>query len=184
MTCMTLFFKKALRIFLAATLLCGLGANTGCASGGYKLTRRYATFVNHQNIIIRIVLYILTSIVFVATLLIDAVVFNTIDFWEGRVSANDYSFEKDGKMYLVKHYYLGEKKLRNTEIEIYSKNNGLMKAAEKSIHLAETETGQVQIFEDGALKETIDSIYQLKMSEPSLKEDLQATQKVLFSQQS
>lgn len=51
---------------------------TGCASGGFKLTRQYAQFVNRQQLILRIVLYILTSIVFAATLLIDAVIFNTM----------------------------------------------------------------------------------------------------------
>ena len=68
-------------------------ATAGCASGGFKLTREYARWVNSKNIILRIILYILTAVVFAVTMLIDLVVFNTMDFWNGTVSQGDYKFK-------------------------------------------------------------------------------------------
>lgn len=88
-----------------------------CASGGFKLTRQYAGWVNSQNLILRIILYILTSVVFAVTLVIDAVIFNTMDFWNGRVSQGTYEFEKDGKKYIVTHSYHGQG-LRQSAIQV------------------------------------------------------------------
>lgn len=152
---MTAYFsnisKNTIKLYLIAMFTLGFGLNLGCASGGFKLTRKYAQFVNSQNIIIRIVLYILTSVVFAATLLIDAVVFNTMDFWEGRVSAGEHTFEKDGKLYAVKHFYSGEKNLRNTQIQVFDKDTHGVGKAESVILLSETEDGQVNVFENGKL---------------------------------
>src|SRR5688572_22802984 len=94
-----------------------VGGLAGCASGGFKLTRQYAGFVNRQNLILRIIIYIFTGIVFAVTLLIDFVIFNTIDFWEGRVSQGDFEFSKDGKVYLV-HHRLDDAGLRSSRIKI------------------------------------------------------------------
>lgn len=140
-------------------------AHLGCASGGFQLTRKYARFVNKQNIILRIIIYIFTSFVFAITLLIDAVVFNTLDFWNGRVSASDYQFEEGGKTFLVKHSYKGENgNLRNTEIRIFKTEHFNVGAAEKTIELSELESGQVELREDGVLKKTFDSADQLQLS--------------------
>jgi len=133
---------------------------TGCASGGFKLTRKYARFVNSQNIIIRIVLYLLTAVVFAVTLLVDSVIFNTMDFWEGRVSASEYEFQENNRIYAVKHSYEGEKRLRKTVIQVFS---GVEKtiAPESVVVLSETEAGKVQLLENGELKATVESIYDL-----------------------
>lgn len=150
---------------------------TGCASGGFKLTRKYAQFVNSKNIIIRVVLYILTSFVFAITLLIDAVIFNTMDFWEGRVSANTYNFKKDGKEYKVTHSYKGDQKLRNTHIEILSKNN----SEKKIIEISEIDNNRIQILEDGVLKGEVKDINSLPMITRFEDGEATSTSPVVFS---
>src|SRR5688572_8030721 len=98
---------QKLSFFFLSSIACfTMALTSGCASGGFKLTRQYARWVNSQNIILRIVLYILTFIVFAVTLLIDAVVFNTIDFWEGKVSEGTYDFKDGDKVYQVRHEFL------------------------------------------------------------------------------
>ncbi|MES2854537.1 MAG: hypothetical protein V4692_01685, partial [Bdellovibrionota bacterium] len=58
--------------YLGSFIACAIMAlSTGCASGGFKYTRKYAQFINGQMILIRIILYIFTSIVFVITMLVD-----------------------------------------------------------------------------------------------------------------
>lgn len=146
--------NKFLKFFLSALLFLGAATQIGCASGGYKLTRQFAGFVNKQDTIIRIIVYIVTIPVFAITLLVDSVIFNTMDFWEGRVSANDYSFDQDGKHYLVQHYYDG--KLRNTKITITDK------AKVNTLRLSETKAGQVEVYENGLLKQTVSSISDVK----------------------
>ena len=71
------------------------GLNSGCASGGFQLTRSFAGWVNSQNVVLRVILYILTAVIFAVTLLIDLLINNTIDFWDGKVSAGTYNFSKD-----------------------------------------------------------------------------------------
>ncbi len=150
-----------LRIFVITWFTLVSCFSTGCASGGFKWTRKYATFVNQQQIILRVVLYILTGIVFAVAMLVDLVVFNTMDFWEGRVSANDYTFEKDGVTYLVKHSYEGEQKLRNTKIRIFKKHAPTAGAPDATIEIAETDKKTVNVLENGILKATVESIYDL-----------------------
>ena len=153
-------FKRTLTgLLVVSTCLLSM-AQLGCASGGFKLTRQYARFVNKQQTVIRVVLYLLTMIVFAATILIDAVIFNTMDFWEGRVSANSYHFNKDGKIYGVKHYHKGDNRLRNTEIRIYEVE-APANAAPELVHLSETDSGKVDIYKNGALKATVDTIQDL-----------------------
>ena len=86
--------------YLSSFAACAIMALTaGCASGGFKLTRQYARWVNSQNIILRIVIYILTSVVFAVTMLIDFVIFNTLDFWNGTVAAGSYEFKDGDKLF-------------------------------------------------------------------------------------
>ncbi len=151
--------KTGLKLILSG-LMCVIGlAQTGCASGGYQLTRKYARFVNKQHIVLRVVLYILTNIVFAVTLLIDAVVFNTIDFWEGKVSANSYDFEEDGKYYAVKHSLEGEHKLRKSVIQVYP--DEARKSAEATLVLEEQLGGKIQVTENGQIKAIVDDINSL-----------------------
>jgi hypothetical protein len=153
--------KLILKAFLSVGLIWMSMAQLGCASGGFKLTRQYAHFVNRQNIVIRVVLYLLTAVVFAATLLIDMVIFNTMDFWEGRVSANTYQFEKDGRTYMVRHFYEGPQKLRNTEIKIYSSAGKVDEKLEQTLKISEQANGEVLFFQNGVLKARAADIYDL-----------------------
>ena len=95
-----------------------MALTTGCASGGFKLTRQYAGFVNRQPTILRIIIYLLTGIVFAVTMLIDMVIFNTIDFWEGRVSAGSYEFKKGDKTFHVRHEFMPGTILKRSTIRV------------------------------------------------------------------
>ncbi len=167
-------FQWAMRLVLTLSITIASFAHLGCASGGYQLTRKYARFVNKQNIIIRVVLYIFTAFVFAITLLVDAVIFNTLDFWNGRVSASNYEFEQDGKTFLVQHSYKGDNnKLRNTKIEIFKTELYSVGAVEKTIEISELPTGEVELREDGVLKKTFDSADHLKLSAKAEKKYIQ-----------
>lgn len=120
---------------------------TGCASGGYSLTRKYAQFVNSQPLILRIVLYILTFVVFAVTLLIDMVVYNTIDFWNGRVSAGSYQFQGDNKTFYVEHTITPDHLKRST-IQVMGPDNKLL----QTVVFSETTQHEVELFVDGQLK--------------------------------
>lgn len=130
-----------------------VSVSTGCASGGWKLTRDYARFVNRQPIIIRCVLYILTSFVFVATMLIDAVIFNTIDFWQGRVSQGTFEFNKEGRRFVARHTLSPETHLRESRIEVFESDKRV-----QDMILREVAGGQIDIFVDGVLKGRVDNI--------------------------
>jgi hypothetical protein len=130
---------------------------TGCASGGYTLTRKYSQFVNSQNIILRIVLYILTGIIFAVTILVDLVVNNTIDFWEGRVSANTYEFQKDGKSFYVQHEVMPKSDLKRSTIKVMDGNHKLL----QTIILAETPKHEIELSVDGVLRTKVQNIYSL-----------------------
>lgn len=144
-------FKKFICFLVSIGML---ALTTGCASGGFSLTRKYARFVNGQNIIIRIILYILTGVVFAVTMLIDLVIFNTIDFWEGRVSQGTYHFEKDGMKYAATHEFQEGTKLKKSTILITEvATNKIQK-----IQLLETPKGEVEFYLDGKLKTKASSI--------------------------
>lgn len=135
--------------YLFSFAACAMMAiTTGCASGGFKLTRQYARWVNSQQLILRIVLYILTSVVFAVTLLVDAVVFNTIDFWEGRVSAGDFKFKEGGKTYHVKHEFQTGTKLKRSSIRVTDANDSLL----QEIVLNETASEEIELYVDGKLR--------------------------------
>ena len=129
---------------------------SGCASGGFKLTRKYAGFVNKQNIILRIVLYILTGVVFAVTLLIDMVVFNTMDFWDGRVSQGTYHFQKEGMQYAVHHRYV-EGGLRESHIEVLDAH----KKKVQDVLLKELPDSQIEIYINGHLRARVSDISSL-----------------------
>ena len=52
--------------FAASVMMC---LTTGCVSGGFKLTRQYAGWVNSQHIVIKSLLYILGFVIFAITLI-------------------------------------------------------------------------------------------------------------------
>ncbi|MGZ3798465.1 MAG: DUF3332 family protein [Pseudobdellovibrionaceae bacterium] len=141
--------------YLSSFVACSVMALTsGCASGGFKLTRQYAGWVNSQNIILRIIIYILTIVVFSVTLLIDAVVFNTIDFWEGRISAGSFEYKDGSKAYYVKHEYLPNTQLRRSTIHITDSD----KKTVQDVVMAETDTGDIEVFVDGKLKTRVKGV--------------------------
>ena len=126
----------------------GLGFSTGCASGGYKITRGFSSWVNKQNLIIRIVLYIFLMPVWAITLLIDAVVFNTMDFWEGRVSQGTYNFEGNGKQYWVQHEFQADSKLRKTTIRTMDLEDQKV----REIVISENSDQSIEVYIDGQLR--------------------------------
>ncbi|MGZ3775439.1 MAG: DUF3332 family protein [Pseudobdellovibrionaceae bacterium] len=141
--------------YVSSLVACSMMALTsGCASGGFKLTRQYAGWVNSQNVVLRVILYILTIVVFTVTILIDAVVFNTIDFWEGRVSAGSYEFKDATKVYYVKHEYLPNTHLRQSTIHITDLNNN----SRQDVVMSETAKGDIEVFVDGHLKTRVKGV--------------------------
>lgn len=134
--------------YIGSLMACLIMALTsGCASGGFKLTRKYAGVVNSQHIILRIVLYLLTGIVFVVTFIVDLVVFNTIDFWQGKVSAGDYQFKSGNKIYYVRHELLPEKLLRRSTIRTV-RVVGSDHVFLQEVVLSETLSGEIEMFVD------------------------------------
>ena len=125
-----------------------LGFSTGCASGGYKITRGFSRWVNKQHIIIRIVLYIFLMPVWGITLLIDAVVFNTMDFWQGRVSQGTYNFEENGKQYWVKHELQEGTQLKKSTIRVMD----LAEQKVREIIVKENRDHTVEVYLDGKLR--------------------------------
>lgn len=144
--------------YMSSFLACSIMAlATGCASGGYKLTRQYARWINSQQLIVRVILYVLTSFVFMVTLLIDAVIYNTMDFWEGRVSAGNYQFKDGAKTYNVKHEVLPNQLKRST-IEILDGDR------KQEVVLNETVTKEIEVFVDGHLRSVVRGISELPVA--------------------
>lgn len=139
-------------ICLLLALFMGL-STSGCASGGYKLTRQYARFVNSQNILIRIILYIFTAIVFVATLIVDSVVFNTIDFWNGTVSQGTFEFSEGDKKFVVEHSIDAQNLKRSVIVA-----QDLLGKKLQEVVLQETADAQIQVWIDGQLSAKIENI--------------------------
>lgn len=150
---MTKLLSKSLFWFGSAWACLLMAFSSGCASGGYKLTRQYARWLNSNHIIIRIVLYLLTAVVFAVTLLIDAVVFNTMDFWKGTVSSGTYEFEQHDKKYFVQHEVLPGSNLKRSTIKIFSDKTQL-----QELVLNETTAGDIELFVDGKLKSRVSHI--------------------------
>ena len=152
--------RNPFKFVLTLVLSFSMAVISGCASGGFKLTRSYAQFVNKQNIFLRIILYILTSVVFAVTMLIDMVVFNTMDFWEGRVSAGDYQFAEGEKTYFVQHRILPEGSLKQSKIQVFSSAKKLL----QTVELAETKNGEIELRVDGVLRTQVKDISSLPIA--------------------
>ncbi len=135
--------------YISSLLACSIMAlSTGCASGGFKLTRQYAGWLNSQNIILRVVLYLFGFVIFLITLLIDAVVFNTLDFWQGRISAGTYQFEHEEKTFVVQHEITPGTNLKRSTIQIKNAEQKLL----QTCVLQETTTGEIELIVDGTLR--------------------------------
>lgn len=134
--------------------------NTGCASGGFKLTREYARWVNSKNIILRVILYILTFVVFTVTLIIDAVIFNTMDFWEGRVSQGTIEFKEGHRTFLVKHEFLPGTLRKQSTIDVIDEKN----QPTQRVVLTETSSGDVELTVNGQLRARVRDIASLPVA--------------------
>lgn len=142
-------YLKQLILFLM--VLTSSAVQVSCASGGYKFTRKFSQFVNSKNIVLRIILYIVTIPVFGITLAVDTIIFNTLDFWDGKVSANEYSFSEDGKEYVVKHSI--ENNLKRTNINVFEDNKLIASHA-----LVETKDNKIQVFNNNDLKYEVENL--------------------------
>ncbi len=127
---------------------------TGCVSGGWELTRDYSTWINSKKVGLRVVLYLLTSVVFLITILIDVVVNNTADFWQGRVSESTQIFHQDGKTFYVQHEIIPETQLKRSTIQIKDTNNKLL----QTVVLAETQKHEIELIVDGVLRTKVENI--------------------------
>lgn len=145
-------------ICLLVAVIIGVGTS-GCASGGYKLTRQYARFVNSKNILIRIILYIFTSIVFVATIIIDSVVFNTMDFWNGTVSQGTFEDIQGDKKFTAQHS-VDENNLKRSVITVTTLGGEKL----QEVVLQETTDAQIQVWVDGQLNAQIENIHQFPIA--------------------
>lgn len=149
---MNLYRYSKLGVMLLASTI--VAFTSGCASGGFKLTREYAGFVNRQHVVIRVILYILTSVIFFATLLIDLVLNNTMDFWDGRVSQGTYTFSTEDKTFVVQHDISSEG-LKSSHIEVFAKD----KAKLQDVTLKQTAQLDIEVFVDGQLKGRVSDIH-------------------------
>jgi hypothetical protein len=128
--------------------------NTGCVSGGWELTRDYSTWVNSKKVGLRVVLYILTFVVFFVTILIDVVVNNTVDFWQGRVSESTHEFHKDNKIFYVQHEIMPETQLKRSTIQVKDENHKLL----QTVVLLETPKKEIELIVDGTLRTKVENI--------------------------
>ena len=148
--------KRTVLIFTATWSALVLSQLSGCASGGFKMTRSYARWVNSTPIILRIVLYLLTGIVFVVTQILDLVIFNTLDFWNGTVSAGHYQFEKEGRLFQVEHS--NEHGLRRTVISVFRDQK-----QEHQYRIQETPEGKIELYQGEVLHTRVDHLDTLPM---------------------
>lgn len=129
-------------------------STVGCMSGGFKITRGYARWVNSQHIVLRVIIYIFTTVVFGITMLIDAVIFNTVDFWQGKVSQGDSQFKDAGKVYHVKHEILPGSNLKRSTIHVKDEAGKALQL----IVLNETMTGEIEMSVDGVVRSRVRDI--------------------------
>lgn len=150
-----------LLFYVGSLVACAVMAlSTGCASGGFKLTREYARWVNSQNIVLRVILYILTFVVFAVTMLIDAVLFNTMDFWQGKVSQGTYEFKDEGKTFIVKHEISPGTSLKKSTIDVLGEKSEVL----QNVVISETAKGEIELYVNGKLKTRVTDISSLPVA--------------------
>jgi hypothetical protein len=141
--------QKYWLFFLGSFLACSvMSLTTGCASGGWKLTRQYAGWLNSQPIILRVIIYILGFIIFFVTILVDVVVLNTMDFWEGKVSAGDYHFKDGDRTFFAHHEYMPGTQLKRSSIQVKDNDGKLL----QNVVFQETVEHDIELFVDGVLR--------------------------------
>ena len=147
--------------FTSAFVACLMMAfTTGCASGGYQLTRSYATWVNSNGTVVRVILYLFTFIVFFVTMLIDLVVNNTVDFWNGTVSQGIYKFYHDGNTFVAHHEILPDSKLKRSTIQVLNSENKLL----QTVVFRETSSGEIELYVNGQLRTRVQHISKIPVA--------------------
>jgi hypothetical protein len=137
-----------------------MALSTGCASGGFKITRGYAQWVNEKPLILRIIIYIFTTVVFGITLLLDMVIFNSMDFWDGKVSEGKYEFKDQDKVYQVHHEFQPGTRLKKSTIEIQNLDGKLI----QTVVLMETPKGEIELSVDGKIRTRVRNITSLPVA--------------------
>jgi hypothetical protein len=115
--------------------------------------------VNKQHIIVRIIIYLLTGIVYAVTLLVDMVVFNTMDFWEGRVSAGEYNFKEGERTFHVHHEVLPGAPLKRSTIRVFGADGKLA----QTVVMQQTTEGEIELSVDGVVRSRVRDIHGLPM---------------------
>lgn len=151
-----LFNLRAARRAFVIGLTILTAFTTGCASGGFRLTRRYSSFVNRQNVVLRVILYVLTLPIFWVTLLIDEVINNTVDFWEGRVAQGTFRYNEGGRSFVARHT-VGADGLKTSHIEVFSSDQVKL----QDVRLAQTSPTSIEVYVDGVLKHRVSDIHAL-----------------------
>jgi hypothetical protein len=163
--------------YIGSFLACSLIAMTsGCASGGFHLTREYAGWLNSQNIIVRIVLYVFGFVVFFVTLLVDMVILNTADFWQGRVSAGNYQFKDGDKTFLVHHEFLPTTNLKRSTIQVLEHGKKL-----QEVMLSETTSGEIEFYIDGKIRTRVRDLHSIPVATLFDEKGHASEEKVLWS---
>ena len=153
---MTKFLSKSLYHLGTAAACLTMVFQTGCVSGGWELTRDYSMWLNSKKVGLRVVLYLLTFVVFLVTILIDVVVNNTADFWRGTISESTAVFYKDGKTFYVQHEIIPDTQLKRSTIQVKDKDQKLL----QTVVLSETEKLEIELRVDGVLRTKVENIDQ------------------------
>lgn len=157
--------KKSRLVTFTLLALAGTMTLQSCLSGGWKVTRMVAKWNNSLTIIPRILIYVAFFIiqVYTITALIDSIVFNTIDFWTGTVSAMNYKYQKDGNDVAVEHSRFP---LRRSVIT--TSKDGVVKSV---VEIKELESGKIALVVNGVLRGEFNNIRDVEPSLVLYKED-------------
>lgn len=147
--------KSFIRTWAILLILCfsNIGLS-GCAAGNFSLTRSVGRWNRKFTEIPRVLIYIAFVIipVYPIAMLVDLVVTNTIDFWQGgSASAMNNTIYKDGYKIKIAH---SADPLRKSIMQSYDKNEKLV----STVELRETEQHTIEVYLDGVKKSEVNSI--------------------------
>ncbi len=158
-------FKKLKLTSFVLVALAGTFALQSCLSGGWKVTRIVAKWNNSMGVLPRILIYIAFFIlqVYTVTALIDSIVFNTIDFWNGTVTGMNKQYKKNGMDVAVSH---SRTPLRQSIITT-SKGDQVISV----VQISELASGKIALTINGVLRGEVNSIHDIDPSLTLFKED-------------
>ncbi|MEW6055997.1 MAG: DUF3332 family protein [Bdellovibrionota bacterium] len=140
---------------------------SGCAGGNFNLVRSVAKWNLRMSLLPRVIVYLAFIIipVYPIALLLDAILFNTIEFWTGKpvLTAKNQKFEKDGVTVEIAHFL---DPLRRTVI------TSTMKDGSRSLtELRETEGKSIEIYVDQIKRGEVQNIDQAIATVLTFKDD-------------